>query len=277
VATVVFFHAHPDDESIISGGTMASLSDLGHRVVLVTATRGELGVEPDGLLRPGESLEERRTGELAEACRILGVHRQVFLGYLDSGMAGEPSNDRPGCFAAADVDQAAADLAGILDEEGADVLVVYDEHGGYGHPDHVQVHTVGMRAADVAATAVVFLCTINRDYLRDLARWAADSGLVLPEGGPEDFDTMGEPGDRMTTEIDVSPWIERKREAMRAHASQISETSFFLSLSDEAFLAVWGREWYIRVRPPVPAGRPLASSLLPEEPTADRGGGGEAG
>ena len=115
------------------------------------------------------------------------------------------------------------------------------------------------------------------DYLRDLARWAADSGLVLPEGGPEDFDTMGEPGDRMTTEIDVSPWIERKREAMRAHASQISETSFFLSLSDEAFLAVWGREWYIRVRPPVPAGRTLASSLLPEEPTADRGGGGEAG
>ena len=150
MATIVFFHAHPDDEAIATAGTMAALSDAGHRVVLVTATRGELGEIPEGLLAEGESLADRRRAELTEACRVLGVARQTYLDYLDSGMAGEATNDRPGSFAAADVDEAAAALAGILTEETADVLVTYDEHGGYGHPDHVQVHRVGMRAAALA-------------------------------------------------------------------------------------------------------------------------------
>src|SRR5579864_885237 len=107
MATAVFFHAHPDDEAIATGGTMARMAAEGHRVVLVTATRGELGETPEGLLDPGESLVDRRGLELSEACRILGVDRQEFLDYLDSGMAGEPSNDRPGSFASTDVDEAA--------------------------------------------------------------------------------------------------------------------------------------------------------------------------
>ena len=103
MATVTFFHAHPDDEAIATGGTMASLADQGHRVVLVTATRGELGEVDDGFLDPGETLADRREVELADAARILGVARMAFLGYEDSGMEGEPSASRPGCFATADI------------------------------------------------------------------------------------------------------------------------------------------------------------------------------
>jgi LmbE family N-acetylglucosaminyl deacetylase len=263
MATVTFFHAHPDDEAIATGGTMAKMAEEGHRVVLVTATRGELGEIPEGLLDPGESLTDRRIDELTEACRHLGVSRQLFLDYHDSGMAGEDTNDRPGSFAAADVGEAAAALADILTEERTDVLVTYDEHGGYGHPDHVQVHNVGMEAARRAGVPVVYMATMNRDFFRSMSGMAAEAGVDLPEGTAEDMQTMGEPASRLTTEVDVSPWIERKREAMRAHASQISETSFFLALPDDLYTQVWGREWYIRVTPEVtePA-PPWESSLM---------------
>jgi LmbE family N-acetylglucosaminyl deacetylase len=263
MATAVFFHAHPDDEAIATGGTMAKMAAEGHRVVLVTATRGELGELPVDGLEPGETLTDRRVAELARASRILGVARQVFLGYLDSGMAGEPSNRREGSFASADVDEAAAVLAGILTEEDADVLVTYDEHGGYGHPDHVQVHRVGMAAADRAGTPVVYMATMNRDFVASLADRVGDSGWDPPEDRTNDLDTMGEPASRLTTDVDVSAWIGAKREAMRVHASQITEDSFFLAMPDEVFTLVWGHEWYIRVRPPLaPAvDGPLEASL----------------
>ncbi len=214
MATITFFHAHPDDEAIATGGTMASLAEQGHRVVLVTATRGELGEIPDGLLRAGESLPERRNAELAEACRILGVARQTFLDYHDSGMAGEPTNDRPGSFAAADVVEAATALAAILMDERSDVLVIYDEHGGYGHPDHVQVHRVGMQAAEQAATPVVYISTMNRDFFSTLVAQLDNSEWQPPEGTIDGIETMGEPASRLTTEVDVTPWIDAKREAM---------------------------------------------------------------
>src|SRR3974390_196863 len=116
MATVTFFHAHPDDEAIATGGTMAALAAQGHRVVLVTATGGELGEVPEGLLDPGETLAERRARELAAACEALGVQRLVFLGYHDSGMDGDPANDDPACFWRADVDEAARRLAAVLEE-----------------------------------------------------------------------------------------------------------------------------------------------------------------
>jgi LmbE family N-acetylglucosaminyl deacetylase len=274
MATITFFHAHPDDESITTAGTMASLAEQGHRVVLVTATRGELGEIPDGLLQPEESLTERRMAELSEACRILGVARLEFLDYHDSGMAGEPTNDQPGSFGAADVVEAGTALAGILVEERSDVVVVYDEHGGYGHPDHVQVHRVGMLAAEQAATPVVYISTVNRDFFGTMVAQLDDSEWKPPEGAIDGVDTMGEPASRLTTEIDVTPWIETKREAMRAHASQIGETSFFLSMPDDIFSAVWGREWYIRVRPEVvDAPGPLHETelMVTVEPSGDGG------
>jgi LmbE family N-acetylglucosaminyl deacetylase len=249
MATVVFFHAHPDDEAIATGGTMARLSDEGHRVVLVTATRGELGETPDGLLAPGETLAERRRVELDEACRILGVAHHGYLGYLDSGMAGEESNDRPGSFASADVGEAATTLADLLEREAADVLVTYDEHGGYGHPDHIQVHRVGVAAAEAAGTPVVYYATMNRDRVAGMRDELADVDWEPPEGAPDGTEEMGEPEARITTAVDVLPWIDRKRAAMRAHASQIGEDSFFLAMPERVFSVVWGREWYIRVRP----------------------------
>jgi LmbE family N-acetylglucosaminyl deacetylase len=270
MATITFLHAHPDDEAIATGGTMAALSDAGHRVVLVTATRGELGEIPYGMLDAGESLADRRMDELAEACRVLGVERQVYLGYLDSGMAGEDTNGRPGCFAAADVDEAAQTLAGILDGEGSDVLVTYDEHGGYGHPDHIQVHRVGMRAAELAGTPVVYMTTMDRDFLKGLMSDAESTTWAPPPEDTEGMDTMGEPASRITTEVDVTGWIERKRQSMRAHASQIGETSFFLSMPDDVFARVWGQEWYIRVRPemaPTGTGRRERELLRDSHPT----------
>src|SRR5206468_2973804 len=133
MATVVCFHAHPDDECIATGGVMAKAASDGHRVVLVTATRGEHGEVVEGVLSEGEELWERRVKETAEAARILGVARHEFLGYVDSGMMGTPENQAPGSFWSADVDEAAGRLAAILSEEQADVLTVYDANGNYGH------------------------------------------------------------------------------------------------------------------------------------------------
>ncbi len=278
MATIVFFHAHPDDEAIATAGTMASLSDQGHRVVLVTATRGELGEIPEGLLGPGETLAERRRIELDEACRIIGVARQVYLDYLDSGMAGEDTNHRAGSFAAADVDEAGEALAAILRSESADVLVTYDEHGGYGHPDHIQVHRVGMAAADRAGTPVVYFATMNRDQVGELMSGAGGIDVEPPEAVAEGTEEMGEPASRITTAVDVVPWIDRKRRAMQAHVSQISADSFFLSMTDEVFELVWGREWFIRIRPEPERSGPehWEPALLVDEATATGGAGGDA-
>jgi LmbE family N-acetylglucosaminyl deacetylase len=245
VATLVCFHAHPDDEAIATGGTMAKAAAEGHRVVLVCATRGELGEVAEGFLEPGEELWQRREKELAESCAVLGVARHEYLGYRDSGMVGESTNDDLECFWQADVDEAAKRLAEILTAEQADVLTVYDDNGGYGHPDHIQVHRVGVRAAELAGTPKVYEATLDRDYLVGLWRQAKEMGLPsLPDGTPEDFE-MGKPSELITTRVDVLPYIDRKRDAMAAHASQIAETSFFLSMPEQAFNAVWGTEAYI--------------------------------
>ena len=263
MATAVFLHAHPDDEAIQTGGTMARMAADGHRVVLITATRGELGEVPDGILAPGETLAERRGRELAASCEVLGVARHEYLGYGDSGMVGEPTNEDPACFWQADVDEAAARLAAILEEERADVFATYDENGGYGHPDHIQAHRVGLRAAEMAGTERVFMATINRDYLLELSGRADDLGLDMPEEQREFLHTLGVRGDRITTEVDVSGFLDRKRRAMEVHASQISDTSFFLSMPPEAFAAVWGTEWYVRMGVEPPAGpEQIEHSLL---------------
>lgn len=259
--TAVFFHAHPDDESILTGGTMARMAAEGHRVVLVTATAGERGEVPEGLLSPGEDLAGRRARELAAACEVLGVSRHLCLGYGDSGMAGEPSNDEAGSFCRVDVEEAATALAAVLRAEQADVLTTYDEHGGYGHPDHIQVHRVGVRAGELAGTRQVFMATINRAHVQRLAEEAAAFGVELPRGEGADFSSLGVEEARITTAVDVQRYLDAKRRAMQAHVSQIAETSFFLALPPEAFAALWGTEWYVRCG--APASSPLEGSLVP--------------
>ena len=247
MATLVTFHAHPDDESIATGGVMAKAADEGHRVVLVVATRGEHGEVQDGFLDPGEELWRRRVQETHACAEILGVARVEFLGYVDSGMIDTPENDHPDSFWQADVDEAAGRLAAILTDEKADVLTVYDENGGYGHPDHIQVHRVGVRAADLAGTPRVYMNTINRDYVRRSMEAAAAAGVETPEEiNPDELGDLGAPEDRITTTVDVRPWLARKRAAMVAHASQIAETSFFLTMDPTLFEGWFGQEWFIR-------------------------------
>lgn len=241
------FHAHPDDEAILTAGTMAKAAADGHRVVLVVATSGENGEVEDGVLAEGESLGERRRWETRQAAESLGVHRVEFLGYRDSGMMGDPANDAPDCFWRADQDEAAGRLARILDEERADVLTVYDDHGGYGHPDHIRVHDVGVRAAAKSGVARVYAATMNRDRTRagiqllaELVPAARDMATTLP-------DDFGTPEAELTTAVDVSEYLDRKRAAMAAHASQIGPESFFLSVPDEIYPEAFGTEWFVRL------------------------------
>jgi LmbE family N-acetylglucosaminyl deacetylase len=249
MATLVFFHAHPDDEAIATGGTMARVAAEGHRVVLVCATKGELGEVAPGFLTDGESLTDRRVEEVRAAAEILGAQRVDFLGYRDSGMEGEPTTKDPECFAMADVDEAAGRLAAILREEDAEVLTVYDERGNYGHPDHVQVHRVGIRAAELAGTPRVYESTMNRDYIVELMKSrAAEMQDIADAPDPEEMD-LGMPAEVITTTVDVSAYVGQKRAAMVAHASQIPEESFFLQLPPDAFTAAFGQEWFIRRGP----------------------------
>ncbi|MBK1788415.1 PIG-L family deacetylase [Prauserella cavernicola] len=246
MATLVTFHAHPDDECIGCGGIMRKAHEQGHRVVLVVATRGERGEVPDGFLDEGEELWQRRVAETQAAADILGAQRVEFLGYVDSGMMGEPSNDAPGSFWTTPVEDAAQKLAAILREESADVLTCYDHNGGYGHPDHIQVHRVGMRAAELAGTPRVYQNTINRDHMahgmRELAERPEFAGVDMPEPDAN----FGQPESVITAAVDVTPYLGHKRRAMRAHASQISEQSFFLAIPDEPFAFAFGTEWFIR-------------------------------
>jgi len=249
--TLVSFHAHPDDEAIQTGGTIARAAADGHRVVLVVATKGEHGEVDDGVLRDGETLAERRVAETEAAARILGIHRLAFLGYTDSGMAGTPENDAPGSFWRADPEEAAGRLAAILRDEDAEVLTIYDSHGGYDHPDHIQVHRVGARAAELAGTPRVYEATMNRDEVRrfmiEMGDEADTRGIDTREelGDPDEL-TMGTPADEITTTVDVSAHVDTKRSALSAHASQVDESSFFLAMPHEHFRMAFGTEWFIR-------------------------------
>jgi LmbE family N-acetylglucosaminyl deacetylase len=262
VATAVFFHAHPDDECIATAGTMVEAVADGHRVVLVTATRGEHGEYPDGFLAEGEELWPHRVNELEASAAVIGVHRLEFLDYVDSGMMGTPENEAAASFWQADVDEAAARLARILEEEDADVLTVYDDHGNYGHPDHIQVHRVGVRAAEIAGTQRVYEATMNRDHMRQLMMSTdRPEGVELPDPDDEFFRNFGTPEGDLTTAVDVTGFLAEKRAAMKAHPSQIAESSFFLAMPDDAFEAAFGVEWYVR-RGAKRTGPPFETSLF---------------
>ena len=246
MATIISFHAHPDDESIGTGGTLRRAADEGHRVVLVFATRGERGEPTPGVLRDGEALWERRMAETFESARLLGAQRVEFLGYVDSGMMGEPTNEAPYSFWTADVEHAANRLAAILREESADLLTIYDDFGGYGHPDHIQVHRVGMRAAGVAGTPRVLQGTMNQDHIRRLAEMVRELTEEPPEE-PGEEQIFGKPEAMITHAVDVADLLEVKRASMRAHESQIGPDSWFLSMDDESFALAFGTEWFIEV------------------------------
>ena len=179
--TVVFVHAHPDDEAIFTGGTMARLAAAGVPVVLVVATGGELGaVHPDyhGAI-DDVGLPGVRRGECEAAAALLGVRGVEFLDYHDSGMAGDPANESPGAFWRAPLDEAAGRLAAILTRVGAAAVVGYDDDGIYGHPDHIQVTRVARAAAAAAGVPTVYGATVDREYLHFVeTHVVAEAGLV---------------------------------------------------------------------------------------------------
>ena len=220
-------------------------------MVLVLATRGELGEANGDAPGAPDDLARIRTAETERAAQILGIARIEYLGYQDSGMAGSPHNDGPGSFWSASVEAAAARLAPILVEEDAEVLTVYDDGGVYGHPDHIQVHRVGVRAAELAGTPRVYEATMNADALRRAVHrhlaLARAGGIELPPEVAEPDDIrIGVPEARITTTVDVSDVVDIKRTALAAHASQVDETSFFLSMPLDAFRDLFGTEWFIR-------------------------------
>jgi LmbE family N-acetylglucosaminyl deacetylase len=259
--TVVSFHAHPDDEALLTGGTLAKAAAAGHRVVLVTATSGGAGLAAEQLRADGD-LGARRMAELEAAAAAIGAASVHLLGYDDSGMDGAAPGD---AFAHADVECAALRLAAILRRERADVLTVYDPNGGYGHPDHVQVHRVGVLAAELAGTPVVLEATIDRDLLRRALRLmrAARLGGQLPLSELERSYT---PRAEITHRVDVRRHISAKRAALLAHASQATgddtqrTIAFLLRLPAPLFRAVLGNEWFVQrnaVRP-----SPLAQDIF---------------
>jgi LmbE family N-acetylglucosaminyl deacetylase len=248
MATLVAFHAHPDDECIAQSGTLAKAAAARHRTVVVYATRGEVGQVADGFLDPGETLVERRRAEAERSAAVLGVARVVWLGYRDSGMMGTPDNDDARCFWQAGIDEAADRLAKVVTEEGADVLTIYDVNGHYGHPDHIQVHRVGLRAAELAGTPNVLELTWDRDHMRKLWAAAAEAGMLgddLPDVQADDTQ-FGSPADVITTRVDVRDFLDKKRASMEAHASQSQDTKPLLDMPPEIFREVVGQEWYIR-------------------------------
>ena len=262
MSTLVCFHAHPDDEAIATGGLMAKAAARGHRVVLVCATRGEHGEPVEGVLIEGELLGDRRSVELAQACKILGAEPPRFLGYEDSGMVGEATNTNPNAFWQADHHEAVGRLTAILEEVEADVLTIYDDHGGYGHPDHIMVHRIGKAAAEVASVANVFEATMNRDSIRAFMEMAGDDVDLDVDDDEIDVETMGTAEADISYQIDSPEFIGLKRESMLAHRSQIGPDSFFLQMPDEAFELAFGSEWF-NVPGATNTGGPTAVDLLP--------------
>ena len=259
------FHAHPDDEALLTGGTLARAAAEGHRVVLVTATAGEAGLtdEPG---TDGSGLAARRLAELHRSAAALGCARVEVLGYPDSGSepdaaAQDRASGRTG-FARLDPEEPAHRLAEILREESADVLTIYDPHGGYGHPDHVQVHRVGVRAARLAGTPLVLEATVDRTNLQRVAavmRWIPGvSGLVPASGFATAYLSRGE----LTHRVDVRSHLAAKKASLAAHASQttggrgVRTVALLLRLPDPLLRRALGWEWY-RER-----GRPHPDDLL---------------
>ena len=241
---LLLVHAHPDDESIGTGATIARYAAEGAQVTLVTCTLGELGevIPPElaHLAGDGDRLGAHRITELAAACAALGVTDQRFLGgpgrWRDSGMMGLPGNDSPDCFWRADVAVAAAELAGIIREVRPQVLVSYDENGFYGHPDHIQAHRVARAAIGLAAgQGRAGPWRVAKFYVTAMPRSVADA---------EDLPPVWVPDDQVTTEIDGTGYLAAKTAALRAHATQCVVDGNRFALADGRWQPVLAREYY---------------------------------
>lgn len=251
---IVFVHAHPDDESLTTGGTMARYAAQGVRVCLVTCTNGEVGeiAEVPGLGPPDEIrplLGEIRRAELEEACRQLGPVDLRMLGYHDSGMDGTPDNEEPHAFVQQDTGVVVDRIAQIFDEVRPQVLVTYNEYGGYGHPDHIRAHVAALAAAERCGIPKVYFTVFPKSLMR-----AAQEMFGEGSFSDEDIERVGTDDELVTTEIDVAPYIDHKFRALQAHRTQLGTTKLFLDMPPEIRAMGFGVEHYQLIRPvPPPA------------------------
>jgi len=257
--TLVAFHAHPDDEALLTSGTMAKAAAEGHRVVLVIATDGALGLAADDFKSSGSThesgLADVRLAEARESADALGVSRVEWLGYADSGHSGPIPTDPPGQvrFCRAPLEEAAERLAAVLRTERADVLLTYDAAGGYGHRDHVRVHEVGARAAEIARTPRVLEATVPRDTIARAIRLVGRVYRFPAEFDPTTFERSFTARADITHRVNVRGHIAAKRASMRAHASQASNDgsqsgdrtlAALLRIPRPVYDLVFGREWF---------------------------------
>jgi mycothiol S-conjugate amidase len=244
-------HAHPDDESSKGSGTMARYAEEGVRVALVCATGGEEGdILNPRMDRPGvkERMAELRYEELAAACDILGVEEVYHLGYRDSGMPKSPANERPEAFWNADPEEAVGKLVEIIRKERPEVVLSYDESKGYEHPDHLRVHEWGRRAFEEAGnpdkfpdkgepwapSKLYYFATFTKKRMTILHEAARSEGVESPFAGfLENWDAMGFEDPEVTTQIDVSEYLELRTKALLAHATQIDPDSFWFAIPDD--------------------------------------------
>jgi len=245
-------HAHPDDEAISTGGILARYADEGVRTVLVTCTNGELGDAP-GEIKPDDPAHDPgvvvplRRRELEASCRALGVSHLELLGYHDSGMEGWPQNDAPGSFWRVPVEEAGHRLASLMRHYRPQVVVTYDEHGFYGHPDHIQANRITHAAiAECGIPDKLYYTALPRSALHGFRETIAAAGIEMPTEAEEPPD-FGTPDGLITTYVDCSAVTGRKYASLSAHASQ-SENIFFLRMGEELFGSVMQNEAFIRVQ-----------------------------
>lgn len=262
--------AHPDDESIGVGGTLARYAAEGVRTTLVTATRGERGEILDKTLDPKEArprLGSIREAELREASRILKVSELAFLGYEDSDMYGRRWNRSPRAFWRADMHEAVGRLIAIVRRVKPQVMIADNEIGSYGHPDHINAHRVAVGAFFMASDAKLYPggepWQPLKLYYRSISVSAARQlDEAMRQAGLESFSEDGEswnmatPDERVTTRIDVQPYLDQKIAAMRAHRTQVPEDSWFMQVYQKVGPRAWNLEEFERVRSLVPAALP---------------------
>jgi len=260
---LLLVHAHPDDETINNGVTMAKYAASGAQVTLVTCTRGEEGevlvTELANLASDkDDKLGEHREVELKDAMVQLGINDFRFLGapnkkWRDSGMMGTTQNDRGDVFWQADLDEASHELVKIILEIQPQVLITYDEFGGYGHPDHIKAHRVAMRATELAAEQGWH---VSKIYWNTMPRSVIQMGIEkMKEVGSDFFGAQSaddlpfaKPDELVTTVVNAPEYVPQKLEAMKAHATQISVDGPFFALSNNLGLSVWGDEYYTLVK-----------------------------
>ncbi|HBY96674.1 MAG: PIG-L family deacetylase [Ardenticatenaceae bacterium] len=266
MAGLMIVLAHPDDEVLGTAGSMAKAADSGRSVQLVCATRGEEGE----IHKPGVSRDElaaTREAELRCSADALGVDEVVFLGYRDSGMAGEPTNEHPHALAQAPREQVAERIVEMIRTFQPDVVVTFGPEGGYGHPDHIAIHHATTLAFTDAGDAYrfpvagepwqpvkLYFVALASSFFRlaaDLLR-AEDLPPVSFTGEP--FEELGRPEHEITTIVDVSEFVEQKQRALACHETQLGPEMVFARLSPEAQRRLLSRETFVRAHPLVPAG-----------------------